>query len=186
MGPLNNPGLAFSTGLIREVGSCERLASTQSSHQSKQFAATVPDREKHHKECGGEPFEVDCGGGQERLNTHIVEATTDCPREAMPSLCFTMDSFRTPAVAPVKAPFLLAPSLAAPTCTQYCRVVVDDDNGLRDARGRQANFGKITPRTIPGFGCKEPALPYLGLVRAQYFTSRAFNDVVFGVVPEAP
>jgi hypothetical protein len=96
----------------------------------------TPDLQKsgsQRKNGSRESFQIDRGGRQEGLNTHVFKSPPDCPGKAVPRLRFAMESFRTPAVAPVKPTLFFAPTLAVPACAQERRVIMDDYHRLRHA-----------------------------------------------------
>jgi hypothetical protein len=94
-----------------------RLAAAEGSKSCPQGRQ---DREKN----GGEPLEVERGRGQVGLDLHVGEAAAHGAGEAVPGLRFAVDAFDPPAMALVKAPVFVGPSLAPAAGAEQRRMVV--------------------------------------------------------------
>ena len=91
-------------------------------------AARRPGRSSR-RDCG-EPLEVDRGGGQERLDTHVLESAADGAGETVPGLRLAVEALRAPAVALVQSLILVAPVLPPTTSAKQRRIVMADDDCL--------------------------------------------------------
>lgn len=126
--------------------------------------------EKQSQKGGGEPLEVDRSGGEEGLNAHVVETSAHGPCQPVPSLRLAVKALGSPAVTSVQSIVLRAPAIASAPGAQQGRVIVDDHQGLGDARRGQAEGGQIAASAIADLRGKEPAMADLGFVGAQDFS----------------
>ena len=67
-------------------------------------SVSQPDqRQEEREQSGGEPLQVDRGGGEEGLDAHIVETAADGAGETEPGLRLAMKTLRAPAVSLIEA-----------------------------------------------------------------------------------
>lgn len=78
----------------------------------------------------GEAFEVHGRRGEERLDTHVLQATSDGTRQAVPGLGLAVEPFRAPAVALVEVRIALRPAFLPAAGAEQGGMVIADDHRL--------------------------------------------------------
>ena len=186
VGLLKNPDWSLPAALFRRRSSAvlgRRLTITVARCRGVRADKGPSVAAKTGREVRREPLEVNRGGGQEGLDAHILQATTNGAGEPMPCLGLTMVALRPPAVTLVEAPILVGPSLASPPRPQQGGIVIAQDDGFVHATLRQTEMGKVASTTIASTGGEEaPVLD--GPPRLQYLPTRALQAVMLGVITE--
>jgi hypothetical protein len=118
------------------------------------------------------------------LNAHVRDAAPDSARKTVPGLCLAVETFRPPTMPLIQPSILVAPSVTASSSPEQSGIVVANHDCFVRTPFRQAVAPYWTARAIFGLGIEEATVLHRPS-GAQNAPSRAFQDVVLGIIAKA-